>query len=547
MIAWQHWVDKSVVQGCLGLVTALLALTFSAVLVCADTRVALVIGNASYKNTSALTNTGNDARAIAAKLTGIGFEVALYEDLDGQAFREALGEFSEKAQNADLALVYYAGHGIEMGGQNYLIPVDAKMRSEATAAFETVPLEQVLGAVRQAKSLGLVMLDACRNNPFASSMKRSNGNRAVSRGLAPVSVEGERGLIVSFAAEAGKTADDGASDHSPYAAALLEVLDQPGLEVGRMFRSVRAKVNEATKGQQVPIEQMQLPDSEIYLVPAVATPALATVPDASPEPTADPMVIFLSAVQSGDKAQLESFLAHFPAHEKAAEARRILLDYADDDLWNAALTRDTARDYRVYLMAFPTGRHLSEAQAKLDTLEKPEIPADEPAEPQAPQFQYFGNLDLVGGDLTATGIRGIAMDVCQAQCAADASCVAFTYVEDKQWCWTKGSIGARDVHPGLISAIKTGTAENVPAAPATPAPAAPAPATIVLYPNLDILGHDLTESGIKGISLTECEALCIKNDNCSAFSYVKRKQWCWPKYGSGATASKAGIVSGRKE
>ena len=161
--------------------TALILLACPAV---AQDKVALVIGNARYENATPLANPANDARAVAEKLAAIGFDVALHEDLTGQAFRVALGEFSEKALNADLAIVFYAGHAIEMEGKNYLIPVDAEMKSEATAQFETITLDQLLQAVRSADQLGMVMLDACRNNPYATTMVRSNGTRGDSRGLA---------------------------------------------------------------------------------------------------------------------------------------------------------------------------------------------------------------------------------------------------------------------------------------------------------------------------------------------------------------------------
>jgi uncharacterized caspase-like protein len=526
--------------------TGLIALLLGSFQALADTRVALVVGNATYANTTVLPNTRNDARAVAAKLTSIGFDVSLYEDLDGQAFRVALGDFSEKALNADLAVVYYAGHGIEMNGQNYLIPIDAKMRSESTAAFETVPLEQVLGAVREAGVLGMVMLDACRNNPFAATMQRKNGTRAVSRGLAPVSVEGERGLVVSFAAEAGQTAEDGDADHSPYAAALLQVLDQPGLEVGRMFRSVRAKVKTATGGVQVPIEQMQLPDNDIFLVaaPAGVTPAQPpTVATALTSPTEDPMVIYLAAVRSGDPAQLESYLSRFPQHEMADQARRILLDYADDDLWASTQTRNTARDYRVYLMAFPTGRHRDEAQSLLDALDVPPTPET----PPVPQFEIIADLDLLGGDLTATGYRGITLEACQNQCSADGACVAYTYVQAKQWCWTKGSIGTREYRSGMISALKTMGPAPVGTVATPPAPPPPAQKTLRLYADLDIFGFDLTTDGIRNISLADCETWCRANTSCTAFSYVNAQNWCWPKYGIGTTNAKNGVISGQLE
>ncbi len=371
----------------------------------AETRVALVIGNAAYKNATTLANPRNDARAVAEKLRGIGFDVSLYEDLDGQAFRTALGAFTEKALNADLAVVFYAGHGIEMNGQNYLIPIDAQMKSEATAQFEAIPLEQVLSAVREAGKLGMVMLDACRNNPFATSMKRSSGTRAVSRGLAPVSVEGEKGLLVSFAAEAGSTADDGDTQHSPYTAALLEVLDQPGLEVGRMFRSVRAKVKDATGGKQVPIEQMQLPDEDIYLVAgAAAAPIAAPTANIAPMPAAveDPLLMYLAALQAGNRAQMEDFIRRYPDHVRAPDARAWVEDRADADFWASTTAQDTADGYRAYLLGFPQGRYRAEADARILALAPPP-PAPDPV-PLVQDTAYLGSCPALNGGWSVSGI-----------------------------------------------------------------------------------------------------------------------------------------------
>lgn len=354
--------------------------------VAAQDRVALVIGNASYANATTLANPRNDAKAVAAKLQSIGFEVDLYEDLDGQEFRVALGAFSEKALNAELALVFYAGHGIEMNGQNYLIPVDAKMKSEATAQFEAVPLDQVLGAVREAGKLGMVMLDACRDNPFANSITRKNGTRAVSRGLAPVSVEGEKGIVVSFAAEAGRTADDGDTEHSPYTAALLEVLDKPGLEVGRMFRTVRAKVRETTNDKQVPIEQMQLPDEEIYLVSGPA-PDQDTSPDTVPEikltppptPKEEPTVVYFAAIKAGTIEALNDFIQRYPTHPKADEARKIMTSMEDDAYWETTKAAGTVAAYRRYLLVFPDGNYAADAADWLAAAQPPKIdPAPAP-------------------------------------------------------------------------------------------------------------------------------------------------------------------------
>jgi hypothetical protein len=235
-------------------------------------RVALVIGNGGYLYTAPLTNPLADARAVSERLRQIGFEVDLVEDLRSADARAVLGRFAQKSQLAEIATIFYAGHGIEIGGTNYLVPVDARMETEAAAEFEAISLDDVVRAVRGARKLGLVMLDACRDNPFASKMARRDGTRSLSRGLAPVEVH-TQGLLISFAAEAGRTAADGTGAHSPYSQALLDVLQEPGVEIGFMFRKMRGKIVEATNGRQTPMEHMLLPDEAIYLAPAIMRPA----------------------------------------------------------------------------------------------------------------------------------------------------------------------------------------------------------------------------------------------------------------------------------
>lgn len=395
---------------------ALLIWTVLAAGAMAESRVALVIGNATYQHSTPLANPANDARAVADKLERIGFDVMLREDLGGQQFRIALGEFTEKALRADLAVVFYAGHGIEMSGENYLIPVDAEMRSEATAIYEAIKLDNLLMPVRQAGKLGMVLLDACRDNPFASSMQRNNGTRSLRRGLAPISLEGDRGLVVSFAAEAGSTADDGSGSHSPYTEALLEVLDEPGLEVGRMFRKVRGRVREMTDGKQVPIERMQLPDEEIYLVavpddgtPVPETPATEEpVRPERPPAVEDPLIVFINAVKSGRKEDLEDFISRYPDHPKAADARKLLLDMADKDYWARTVEQDTEDAYRTYLIVFPDGRHADEAKERLAAYDKPPV-VEQPVQPPVrqpvppPSSQY--SCTPLDGQWSVTGVR----------------------------------------------------------------------------------------------------------------------------------------------
>jgi uncharacterized caspase-like protein len=216
-------------------------------------RIALVIGNSAYKNVPALANPQRDATMVADAFRRTGFEtVSLQIDVGRDAMVTALRDFAQQAEAADWAVVYYAGHGMEVGGINYLIPVDAKIASDRDIGFEAVPLDQVLNAAERANKLRIVILDACRDNPFASQMKRTLtvASRSVSRGLA--AVEPDAGSLVIFAAKDGETALDGAGTNSPFASAFVKNLQTPGLEVRRLFDFVRDDVMDATQRRQKP-------------------------------------------------------------------------------------------------------------------------------------------------------------------------------------------------------------------------------------------------------------------------------------------------------
>ena len=216
----------------------------------AGQRVALVIGNASYAHAPALANPLNDASDIGAVLERLGFAVTRLENADQAALRRGLQAFALAASASEIAVVFYAGHGIEVDQRNYLVPVDARLVSDQDVEFETVPLELVSRAVARASGLRLVILDACRENPFAASMQRAGATRSIGRGLARVEPSGE--TLVAYAAKEGTVASDGDGRNSPYSAALLGHLAEPGLEVGLMFRKVRDAVLASTGGLQEP-------------------------------------------------------------------------------------------------------------------------------------------------------------------------------------------------------------------------------------------------------------------------------------------------------
>ena len=215
-------------------------------------KVALLIGNSAYQKVGGLQNPKNDVQLLATTLKSANFQsVVVKTDLSQQQILQALKEFSAVADGADWALLYYSGHGIEFGGVNYLVPVEANLKSDRDVDLEAVDIGKVMSAIGGAKRLRLVILDACRDNPFASQMKRTVASRSVGRGLARM--EPEAGTLIAYAAKHGETALDGDGANSPYAQALAKRIRQtPPLEVRRLFDIVRDDVMESTGQKQQP-------------------------------------------------------------------------------------------------------------------------------------------------------------------------------------------------------------------------------------------------------------------------------------------------------
>ncbi|HYD30892.1 MAG TPA: caspase family protein, partial [Azospirillaceae bacterium] len=235
-------------------------------------RVALVIGIGRYQYAPPLPNPPNDARAIAAALRQLGFEVDEQVDLDARDLTRALREFGLRASVADVALVYFAGHGLQVGGQNYLIPADARLERVRDLLYEALPLNLFMGELAQAKQLGILMLDACRNNPFVQQLAASGDPGkalAVQAGLARVE-DTPSDTLVAMATRADAVAEDGAGNHSPYTAALLEQLAEPGLELSLFFRRVRDNVLKTTNGRQEPYIFGSLGATPFYFNPLPA-------------------------------------------------------------------------------------------------------------------------------------------------------------------------------------------------------------------------------------------------------------------------------------
>ncbi len=287
----------------------------------AKKRVALVMGISNYNHASQLPNPVQDATKLASVLSGLGFDVTLRTNLGINDMRSEVRNFANKADTADVALVYFAGHGIEMSGKNYLIPNDAELRRDRDLEHEALTLNLISNALEGAKRLRIIMLDACRNNPFSSQMKLSgNRTRSVSRGLAPVEPIGDS--LIVYASKHGTVAEDGEGNNSPFAEALVKTLPTPGLEISLMFRRVRDQVMKATNRRQQPFVYGSISGKEFYFKPSIKIENKVVINNNTPQITSA-CSIWPQIATTATKAQVKAFLSecHEGIFYRLAKAR----------------------------------------------------------------------------------------------------------------------------------------------------------------------------------------------------------------------------------
>ena len=343
--------------------------------VLAAERVALVIGNAAYEHAPRLANPLNDAADIGAALARLGFAVTRVNNADKATLEQSLHKLSQIATGSEIALVFYAGHGIEVDKRNFLVPVGARLASEQDVEFETVSLGLVMRAVGRASGLGLVILDACRENPFVASMQRSADTRSIGRGLARVEPAGQ--TLVAYAAKEGQVAADGGDRNSPYTAALLTHVETPGLEIMQLFREVRDTVLGSTGDQQEPFVYGSLSRKKVYLT---AQPAPDPTPPTVVPPRGDPQV--------SDRLTAEKLAAE-----------RLF--------WDSVKDSTSATDIQAYLDRYPNGVYAALARNRLKGLQNPAA-----AVPQATAETVEAGLELSREDrrLVQVGLAAAGFD-----------------------------------------------------------------------------------------------------------------------------------------
>src|ERR1700733_5554446 len=284
----------------------------------ADPAIALVIGNGKYENAGVLANPTNDADAVADLFTKAGFDsVDRRRDLGVVEFKRAVREFVDRAASADVAVVYYSGHGLEIGGVNYLIPVDAKLTSVLDMDDEAVSLDRILVAAGHVKKLSLIILDACRENPFHPAADDARVTRGLSMGLAGVGPT-VADTLIAFAAKAGSVSYDGDGRNSPFTTALLKYITQPGLDIRLALGKVRDDVLRATNHRQEPYVYGPLGGESVALVPA----PVAAAPSVSPAPPANADADEASDYRTTERfASLDGWRAFLAIHPDGAYAR----------------------------------------------------------------------------------------------------------------------------------------------------------------------------------------------------------------------------------
>jgi len=314
-------------------------------------RVALVIGNSKYVHAVALPNPANDAQLIASTLRNAGFEVIEGVDQDNAGMHSLISRFTEQAYDADLAVIFYAGHGMQVDGKNFLIPVDAELTSPAYLKTRTVQIDEFMAALPPDPAVGVIILDACRDNPLARTLAASlPKSRSLGAGLAPIEARsdgvGTGGILIAYATDPGAIAFDGNGVDSPYSTALARHLTEPGVEIQSALTRVRGEVTETTQGRQRPWHNASL-GREVFLGKPVAKATPAT------EPVAD----------ASGAAAATSVPAPVASEPPSWEV--------EQRLWDEASKRNSVPFYEAYLEQFPNGRFATVAKLNIDQLQVP--------------------------------------------------------------------------------------------------------------------------------------------------------------------------------
>jgi hypothetical protein len=551
----------------------------------AAAKLALVVGNADYRNVGTLRNPANDADLVSRSLKATGFDVTDKRNLGSTEFLTAVIEFLKKVDKSGpgtVSLFYYAGHGTQVGSENYLIPVDAAADSSIT--LEAFGLSYYLDRIPSRIAASIIILDACRNNPFTP--ERGGG-----RGLTMVSDTGAVPTLIMFATGPGKTAADGEGANSPFSKALADSLVVPGITVLDMGLRVSAAVFEATNHEQSPWTNHSLKKDIVLAtgLPPEAAPAAATPPaetasgqpapeaPAAPAPAAPTVetmeLAYLDALRKNSFEAYQSLLENYPSHPRREEVVAAMRRLTDEEFWKQAAAEGSLGKYQQYAETFPTGIYIEVARQKIRELAEgtDEVFCRSDArfndarlrgrdalvgfrdrcaaisgglayrataeidviDRQNKEFDSYRGIDFDGDDL-GPWIENQSLTSCTDACRADALCRAFTFNTRRSICILKRGYGTPTYAYDAISAAVRGTTVPNPTS------------SLQMQSGMDYPGGDLDDHGYRPVTLGQCSDMCKTSSECRGFTYVRAKQWCWLKGVMLTGKKRAGYTSGVK-
>jgi hypothetical protein len=520
-------------------------------------RVALVIGMGNYKKLSRLSNPVRDATAIASVLRANHFDVSEYDDVTRADLLDALDSFSSAAEKAEVALIYYAGHGLETNGRNTIAPIDMEFSCEPQQVRRAVELDKLFEAMQHTPQQ-IILLDACRDDPFPSC-RRSMGEGGGFRNI-EISSRGNR-VLVANSTLSGRRASDGPPDgHSPFAAALLarfqsdpriplrDLLDLVARDVALSTGNQTPEVTTRGGAPDVCLSATECSGSSAVPKATPVVPPAAAAPSCS---TTDADLAFQDAIRKNTEEAYREFLSRCPNDRRKETVLGLYGRLADEELWQNVSKEDTLGGYLQYEAAFPNGTYIERAKKRETELRaaSPQpaasatavaaaAPAPPPPPPPPPLRQiskYYRNYDFNGDDISAW-LENYSLETCAEACRVETRCKAFTYNTQKSICILKSGYGHPTGNPYAVS----GTIGDL----NVPVPASAATAQMALQSGVDYPGNDYANS--RNISLDSCEALCSSDGRCKAFSYIKSKSWCWLKNDRGSPQNGSDIVSGTK-
>ena len=515
-------------------ISNLLRVVFSAMLLLfcspawAGSKLALVIGNADYANMPKLLNPANDAKLIAGNLELVGFKVTLATDQTQAQMKSAIARFSDDTEQAGagaIAIVYYAGHGVQIDGTNYLVPIDASANSAIEVVIGAVSASDLLKAMEFARAkVNVVILDACRDNPFKAA------SRGISRGLARV--DAPAGSIVAYSTAPGQVAQDGSTANSPYAEALAKHIATPGLVLEEVFRKVRIDVSLSSNGAQVPWEETSL-TQEVMLAETAGSPVVAAIAVATPttNPAVEANRAFMLAVATNTIESYDDFLRKHPGAKEVQQAMHNLTMLSDEKHWREATLQDTLGAYKIYLNLHADGTYGAEARNKIEILSSKTAPQVTPP-PTSPRMVESKGMDVFGSDINT--VKDVEFSACSAACDSNPNCAAASYRSDLRRCYLKSTATLIVLNSKVSVALKSDLQGNVRVS------------NFEMLPQNDIPGSDLFPNSAKASSAQNCLEMCENTSGCNAFSYVTSNKACWLKSGVGSIIGNPPVVSGRR-